>query len=140
MPGIRNNCELIHAYLGGFAGLFSAFLLMMGATAPAGTSDSVTLSLLTAGFTLLFVTTLFSVFYRQSFWSLLFSLALSSVILGFLLYYVALLFTTDLGQPFILFLIGVFLGIFLGRVVCRLCEGDPTVKNTPLIAVNPLDR
>ena len=132
MPGIRNNCELIHAYLGGFCGLFVAFLLMMGITAPAGSSDSVVLSLLTAAFSLLFVVGLFWFLYRQSFWSLLISLLISSVILGFLMYYIMLLFTSSLAQPIILFAFGVLLGAVLGRIVCYLChvEGFGSKKQT----------
>ena len=122
MPGIRNNCELIHAYLGGLCGLFVAFQLMMGITAPAGSSDSVVLSLLTAAFSLIFVAGLFWILYRQSFWALLTSLLVSSVILGFLMYYIMLLFTSSLAQPFILFAIGVLLGAVLGRIVCYRCH------------------
>ena len=122
MPGIRNNCELIHAYLGGLCGLFAAFQLMMGISAPTGSSDSVVLSLSTAAFALIFVAGLFCVLYRQSFWALMISLFISSVILGFLMYYIMLLFTTSIAQPFILFAIGVLLGAVLGRIVCYLCH------------------
>jgi cellulose synthase/poly-beta-1,6-N-acetylglucosamine synthase-like glycosyltransferase len=122
MPGIRNNCELIHAYLGGVAGLLVAFMLLMGVTAPAGSSDSVALALLTGGFSLLFVAGMFRILYRQRFWDLVLSLLLSSIILGFVMYYIMLLFGTTVAQPFVLFAIGVLLGAALGRIVCYLCH------------------
>ncbi len=122
MPGIRNNCELIHAYLGGVAGLLVAFMLMMDITAPAGSSDSVVLALLTGGFALLFVAGVFRVLYRQRFWDLVISLLVSSIILGFVMYYIMLLFTSAIAQPVLLFAIGILVGAALGRIVCYWCH------------------
>ena len=87
---------------------------------------------MTAAFALLFVAGLFWIFYRQSFWALLIFLLISAVILGFLMYYIMLLFASSVAQPFILFAIGVILGAVLGRIICALCHGErfPSHKQT----------
>lgn len=122
MIGIRSDCELVYAYLGGFAGLLTGILVRIEGMAPLGSAESGGGILLTALFALSVVCTIFAVFFRKRFWRLLVSLVLPSILLAAVVYAVGTVFTSGIGQPFILFFIGVVLGSAFGRVLCARCE------------------
>lgn len=123
MMGIRNNCELVHAYIGGNAGLFTGFLLLFGITAAAGSAESVQLAFMTSVFSIMFVTFQFTVLYGVKFWRFLISIILIGLIYGFVMYYLMLLISIRLMQPFLMALVGVLLGIVLSRILCANCFG-----------------
>ncbi|MCW8825929.1 MAG: hypothetical protein OQK78_05840 [Gammaproteobacteria bacterium] len=128
MFGVRNNCELVHAYLGGYAGIFTAILLLMGLAMPAGSMESVQLSLLTAVFAIGFITFQFVLLYRQRFTRFFPSVILPGILYGFILYHIMLLVQSiQIAVLMLLFLIGVVIGVTLGRVLCAACNSKADV-------------
>ena len=120
----RTNCELIYAWIGGIAGLFAGTLLMGELVEPLTTRDGWAAALLTAAFTFVFVTYVFVLFYRQPFGRFAGSILLPSLMLGVGIYAIATLFTADLAQPALLFLIGAVVGQMLGRFLCAACRDE----------------
>lgn len=124
MLGIKTNCELVHAYVGFWSGLFAGFLMLTQTTAPLNDAAGFRLALLTGLFAVFMVALLFCVLYRQSFTGLFFPLLVPGLVLGVIIYALMMLLPSPIGQPFLLVLIGVVLGVVMGRAICALCSRD----------------
>lgn len=133
MLRVRTDCEVIYAWIGGIAGLFAGTLLIGELVEPLTTRDGWAAALLTAAFAFVFVTYVFVLFYRQPLGRFAGSILLPSLVLGAGVYAIATLFTSDLAQPALLFLIGALVGQMLGRFLCAACRDgtDREHRNLP---------